>query len=533
MPEFTPPNYHAVRSGFSDGDFVALDVGPRAARERVRAHPDPWVLACVGSDATVLAGAALLLALTSSTGAASAWLVVVPVATFLVLLLGDLSRPRLRVLVAAEVGRMIKVAAVVTMAAALAAILAGADARDVEGIVGLGLIAGGALALERASLAVAQAAVRRRRGPTRRTLIIGAGRIGRLAAKRLEAHPTLGLRPIGFLDKEPLEVGGSGPGLPVLGASWDLARTIEEQRVETVVVAFSTAPSQVPLGIVRRCWEMGVSVVLIPRLFEVQGVRTTSEHIGGLPLIMLNPANPRGWELRVRYAVDRLVAAIALVVLAPLLLGVALAVRLSMGSPVLFRQARVGRDGHVFDMLKFRTMSGEPRWDGENDARWAADAMAPGAGLGASTAPSSRAAAVDEGGAATAEQTEAAPAPLDVGAGASDADRRTPLGRVVRRWSVDELPQLLNVVRGDMALIGPRPERVHYADEFERAVYRYRDRARIKPGITGWAQVHGLRGETSLADRVEWDNFYIENWSPLLDVKILLLTVIRALRDGA
>jgi lipopolysaccharide/colanic/teichoic acid biosynthesis glycosyltransferase len=110
------------------------------------------------------------------------------------------------------------------------------------------------------------------------------------------------------------------------------------------------------------------------------------------------------------------------------------------------------------------------------------------------------------------------------GNGNGAADRRTPLGRFLRRYSLDELAQLWNVVRGDMALVGPRPERAHYADEFQDAVYRYRDRARIKPGLTGWAQVHGLRGETSLADRVEWDNFYIENWSPWLDLKILLMT---------
>ena len=174
---------------------------------------------------------------------------------------------------------------------------------------------------------------------------------------------------------------------------------------------------------------------------------------------------------------------------------------------MLFRQSRLGRDGAVFDMLKFRTMWGEPRKEGENDAGWAQRAMA-----------------------AESEQPEdATPAPAQA---AKAVDRRTPLGSFMRRWSLDELPQLFNVLRGDMALIGPRPERAHYATEFEKAVYRYRDRARIKPGITGWAQVNGLRGQTSLADRVEWDNFYIENWSPWLDVRILLKTVASALRSG-
>jgi lipopolysaccharide/colanic/teichoic acid biosynthesis glycosyltransferase len=162
------------------------------------------------------------------------------------------------------------------------------------------------------------------------------------------------------------------------------------------------------------------------------------------------------------------------------------------GRPIFFRQPRVGRDGHVFDMLKFRTMRGTPELGGELDAHWASIAVGDGNG-------------------------GAEPATGD--------DRRTRLGRVLRRLSIDELPQLWNVLRGDMSLVGPRPERVHYVELFEEAIYRYPDRHRVKSGLTGWAQVNGLRGETSLADRIEWDNFYIENWSPWLDVKIILKTL--------
>jgi lipopolysaccharide/colanic/teichoic acid biosynthesis glycosyltransferase len=168
-------------------------------------------------------------------------------------------------------------------------------------------------------------------------------------------------------------------------------------------------------------------------------------------------------------------------------------------------------------MLKFRTMRGDTR-SGEADADWAADVLSNGAsalGHGNGTGHDAR------------SVTVAAPPERRAPARASDEDRRSPLGRLMRKFSFDELPQFWNVVRGDMGIIGPRPERVAYADEFQRAVYRYRDRARIKPGITGWAQVNGLRGKTSLADRVEWDNFYIENWSPWLDLKILFLTVAR------
>jgi lipopolysaccharide/colanic/teichoic acid biosynthesis glycosyltransferase len=176
-----------------------------------------------------------------------------------------------------------------------------------------------------------------------------------------------------------------------------------------------------------------------------------------------------------------------------------------MGRPVLFRQRRVGRDGHAFEMLKFRTMRGTPDAVGEADSHWAALILA-----GTSVEPN------------------------EVVAAPKAEDRRTLVGALLRRLSLDELPQLWNVVRGDMSLIGPRPERTAYVEQFERAVYRYPDRHRVKSGLTGWAQVHGLRGETSLEDRIEWDNYYIENWSPMLDLKIVLMTLTVVLRrNGA
>jgi lipopolysaccharide/colanic/teichoic acid biosynthesis glycosyltransferase len=181
-----------------------------------------------------------------------------------------------------------------------------------------------------------------------------------------------------------------------------------------------------------------------------------------------------------------------LVVVAPVLLGSMLAVRISLGRPLFFRQTRIGRDGRPFEMLKLRTML--PQADGEYvvEPEWG----------GADTAPG----------------------------GVEGDDRRTRVGAFLRRTSIDELPQLVNVVSGHMSLIGPRPERPEYVDMFEEYVYRYGDRHRVKAGITGWAQVNGLRGKTSLCDRVEWDNYYIENWSLWLDVKIALLTALSVLR---
>lgn len=343
----------------------------------------------------------------------------------------------------------------------------------------------------RLGVAGAEAIVRRTGTPTTRaTLIVGAGQVGQTLAQRLTAEPQFGLQPIGFLDKEPLDEGESDLELPVLGASWDLEDVIASHDVQHVVVAFSTAPPSVVLDIVRRCWALGVDVMVVPRLFEVEGRRTRVEHLGALPIVALNPSDPRSWQFTVKYAIDRVIASIALLALSPLFAALALGVKLSSPGPVFFKQRRVGLDGHVFDMLKFRTMKGSPDTRGENDAAWAMAAL----------------------GLDGAEKTEG-------------EDRRTRFGTFLRRCSLDELPQLLNVARGDMSLIGPRPERSHYVEQFEDAIYRYPDRHRVKSGLTGWAQVNGLRGETSLQDRIEWDNFYIENWSPLLDLKIVAKTI--------
>jgi exopolysaccharide biosynthesis polyprenyl glycosylphosphotransferase len=324
-----------------------------------------------------------------------------------------------------------------------------------------------------------------RRGETGfNTLIVGAGSVGHLIARRLLDRPELGLRPIGFLDKDPLiENNGEGEGLPVLGASWDLEEIVQRYNVEQVVVTFSTAPHAVLLSLIRRCRNLGVEVVVVPRLFEEVNNRVEVEHLGGVPLLRAAAVDPKGWQFSIKYAIDRVLAALGLIVASPVLLALALAVRLSSPGPILYRQRRVGLDGHEFDMLKFRSM----RVADAAEEFVPTEGMAPG--------------------------------------GVEGVDRRTRIGELMRRTSLDELPQLINVLRGDMSLVGPRPERTRFARTFEEHVYRYGDRHRVKSGLTGWAQVQGLRGQTSLSDRVEWDNYYIENWSLWLDLKIVLMTV--------
>jgi len=344
----------------------------------------------------------------------------------------------------------------------------------------------------RVSLALAQRQARALGYVGRPTVIVGAGHVGAQVARRIEDHPEYGLRPIGFLDADPIAaVDSTDRRVPILGTPDELARISEELGIEHVILAFSSAPDRGLIPLTRQCEELGLEVSLVPRLFESINDRVALERLGGLPLLGLRSVDPKGWQFGIKYTLDRILAAIALIACAPLLLAVALAVRLSSPGPILFRQRRMGRDGHEFDLLKFRSMRVQ---DPSAASFRPASGSAPG--------------------------------------GIEGVDRRTRVGRFLRRSSIDELPQLYNVLRGDMSLIGPRPERPEFVELFRQDLDRYADRHRVKSGITGWAQVHGLRGQTSLADRVEWDNFYIENWSLWLDFKILLLTIGAVLRSG-
>jgi exopolysaccharide biosynthesis polyprenyl glycosylphosphotransferase len=323
------------------------------------------------------------------------------------------------------------------------------------------------------------------------TLIVGAGQVGMRLARRLEANPEYGLTPVGFLDADPLQGGAEVPGIPVLGSPDELDWVAQLTGAEHVVIAFSSEPDERLVDLVRRCEALGLEVSLVPRLFESLNHRATYEPLGGTPLMGLRSVHPKGWQFALKHGFDRVGAALLLLCFGPLMAAIALAVRLSSPGPVIFRQRRVGRDGTVFDLYKFRSMRlPDP----------AADGFRPGA--------------------------DSAPG------GVEGVDRRTWIGRLLRRTSLDELPQFFNVLKGDMSLVGPRPERPEFVELFETDIRRYGDRHRVKSGVTGWAQVHGLRGQTSLSDRVEWDNYYIEHWTLGLDLKILAMTLVEVLRPA-
>ena len=330
------------------------------------------------------------------------------------------------------------------------------------------------------------------------TLIVGAGHIGQRVERRLREEPELGLAPVAFLDYVDGPADGPLAPLPVHSPDGDLRALVGELGIRHAIFAFPYGGDGVLPGIARRLWDLDVTVGIVPRLFELGGERPVMAHLGGLPVTAMSQPAFTTWRMHVKRAFDAVCAAVALVVLSPVLVAAALAVKLSLGSPVIFRQRRLGNDHHGFDILKFRTLRDVPEDAPEADAGWAA------AVLNGEHPVQSAAAGVEA--------------------------RLTPVTRFMRKHSIDELPQLWNVLRGDMSLIGPRPERIDTAQQFAEVIEGYRDRHRMRSGLTGWAQVSGLRGETSLRDRVEWDNHYIENWTPWLDFKILLLTVPQLLR---
>ena len=347
------------------------------------------------------------------------------------------------------------------------------------------LLAGG-----RCTLALARRQARIRGLAGKPTLIVGAGEVGKAIAQRLAAAPEYGLRPVGFLDAHPPARDDSRHLLPVLGGPSELAEIAAAHGAEHVIFAFTSQSDQRLLALARRCEQLGLEVSLVPRLFESMNDRVALDWVGSLPVLGIRPLDPKGWQFRIKYAIDRPIALLALLALSPPMAVLAAAVKLSSPGPVLFRQRRIGQDGQIFEMLKFRSM------------------LAP------------------------ADDVEFVPPPGFAPGGVEGPDRRTPIGRFLRRSGLDELPQLINVLRGEMTLVGPRPERPEFAIAFGAQVARYTDRHRVKSGITGWAQVSGLRGQTSLTDRVDMDNYYIRNWSLSLDLKIALLTVPAVLRTG-
>jgi Undecaprenyl-phosphate glucose phosphotransferase len=312
-----------------------------------------------------------------------------------------------------------------------------------------------------------------------RVLIAGSGELARAVVERIAGHAELGFRIVGYLQNG--EDSLLGP-LPCLGRVEDAERVVREHEIDHVFVALPHASSEAMMTLLDRLVKNLVAVHFVPDLLQFMVLRSRVEDIDGLPTINLSETPLEGWSRFVKRGFDLAVALGALAFFSPVMLIVAVVIWLEDRGPVLYRQVRMGLDGKPFEIVKFRSM---------------------------------RVGAENETGAKWAER---------------DDPRRTRVGRLIRAWSLDELPQLWNVVRGDMSVIGPRPERPEFVEQFRAELPHYMLRHKVRAGITGWAQVHGWRGNTSIRIRIEHDLYYIENWSLMLDMKILFMTVVHGLR---
>jgi Undecaprenyl-phosphate glucose phosphotransferase len=317
-------------------------------------------------------------------------------------------------------------------------------------------------------------------------VVVGAGEMGRVVAQKLFTYRDLGFRVKGFVDDErpageSVEVDGGR--VPVLGGLKDLGRVIEEQGVDEVFIALDLSNYAKILEAFQAAHKHPVMVRIVPDLFQLLTLKSNIQDLDGFPVITIDDVPIRGLAKAVKRAIDVVVAALALVVLSPLILIVSVLVKLTSRGPVFYHQERMGLDGRRFVIHKFRTMI------------------------------------ID---------AEKATGPVFCEPG----DRRiTRLGRVLRKYSVDEIPQLANVLRGEMSLIGPRPERPAFVREFTDKIPKYMLRHKIKAGMTGWAQVHGLRQDAAIEKRLEYDFYYIQNWSVGLDIKILWMTLRKGFID--
>ena len=319
----------------------------------------------------------------------------------------------------------------------------------------------------------------------KRVLIAGAGDLGRLVADRILQHRELGYQVIGFVDDR---AGGDHigyRGLPLLGTLGEVGDISQREKIDHLYVALPLEEHSKLLDLVEITSRECIDIKVVPDLLQFIALRARLEDLDGLPVINVNDVPLQGFNAWVKRVLDILLSAVALAIIAVPLAIIAILVKWTSPGPVFYRQERMGLDGKAFNVYKFRSMYVDaeettgPVWARDNDPR------------------------------------------------------ATPLGRWLRRFDLDELPQFWNVLRGDMSIVGPRPERPFFVEQFKHRIPQYMLRHKVKAGITGWAQVNGWRGNTSLEKRIEYDLYYIENWSVTLDLKIMWLTVIRGLFQRA
>ena len=323
--------------------------------------------------------------------------------------------------------------------------------------------------------------LRKRRYNQRFALIAGTGELGQKVLERIEHYPELGIQVIGYLTNNGEEVGNKIENIPILGVYGDVDKILVESRVDIFFIAISVNEYDCFESLIKKVQGYLSEIKVIPASYEFLSLRGGIDELGDLPMVSLLSSPLYGWDRVFKRTFDLIFGILILVMVSPVMLVISILIKLTSEGPILYRQERVGMDGYSFQMIKFRTMHADaeeqtgPIWANEND------------------------------------------------------HRRTKIGAFLRKYSLDELPQLFNVLKGEMSLVGPRPERPHFVEEFRNQIPSYMLRHKIKAGITGWAQVNGWRGNTSLEKRIEHDLYYIENWSIGFDLRILMMTLWRGL----
>jgi Undecaprenyl-phosphate glucose phosphotransferase len=339
-----------------------------------------------------------------------------------------------------------------------------------------------AIALPLTSRALIPHTVRqlRRKGTyLRRALVVGHEDLAHQVIKTIQQHPEAGLTIVAIAAESPHLLGTQLDGIEVLGRPREVGAILQREHIDQLIIALSFRAYDAVEDVLAQVENEPVEVMLVPDLSRYRSLRCGVEDLGGLPALTLQGAPLYGWNAVLKRGFDLVVASVAVVLCAPLMAMIALVIKLSSAGPVLYRQQRMGLDCRPFTLLKFRSMradaepEGTPIWSTKNDQRC------------------------------------------------------TRMGTWLRRLSLDELPQLINVLKGEMSLVGPRPERPEFIAQFRQGIPRYMLRHKIQAGMTGWAQIHGYRGDTSIEERLRYDLEYIQRWSLVFDVKILVLTLIK------
>jgi len=324
-------------------------------------------------------------------------------------------------------------------------------------------------------------ALRRTGRNLRHVLVVGTGSLAQDLVRRFELHPEMGFHVVGFIGEFEKDRNTRVKGYPVVGLDEDIPNMVKDRKIDHLFVSLPLKDQARLEKTLASLKDAPVDIKVIPDLFRFMSLRGGVDDFDGLPVVNLSESPLYGWNIVVKRASDIIISTLILALIWPLLVLIGYLVKRETTGSILFRQERMGLDGKLFKILKFRTM----REDAEQQ-----------------TGP--------------------------VWAQAQD-NRVTRIGKILRKTSMDELPQLWNVLRGDMSLVGPRPERPVFVEDFRKSVPQYMYRTRMKAGMTGWAQVNGWRGNTSIEKRIEHDIYYIQHWSWFFDMKILVMTFWKGL----